>query len=574
MKNMKKEVKLSCAVLAIFTLFLIGFTTTVATVSRDPVQSKHGMVVSVSPIASEVGVEILKKGGNAIDAAVAVGFALCVTWPEAGNLGADGFMIVHHAETDETVAIDYRAMAPLRSHRDMYLDSSGEIIPKIANVGHLSAAVPGAVAGLFEALERYGTMSPEEVLAPSIDLAEKGFPIDAFLARSLSRAEPLLSQFPESKRIFLRDGDFYEKGDVFVQPDLADTLRMLASRGASGFYEGKVPSLVAEEMARGGGIIDEEDFKEYKVVVREPVRGDYRGHGIAAMPPPSSGGTILVEMLNMVEHENLTASGHNTAETIHSVAEVMRRAYADRAEFMADADFSPVPMRGLTSKKYAEYRRKDVDSEKATSSSEVGAGDPFPFESENTTHFSVIDRHGNAVSNTYTLKSLFGSGVTIPGAGFLMNNEMDNFTIKVGVPNIFGLIQSEDNIIEPRKRPLSSMSPTIVFKDGKVRLVTGSPGGSTIINTVFQVVMNVVDHGLGAQDAVDATRFHHQWLPDELVYEEGGLDAKVTKALELKGHAIQTRPSIGDAHSILVDMQTGVRFGAADQRRGGKAVGH
>ncbi len=561
------------AVLTVVVL-LATLTSTQATESRAPVRGEHGMVVSVSPIASRIGVEILRQGGNAIDAAVAVGFALCVTWPEAGNLGADGFMIVHHAATGETVAIDYRAMAPLRAHRDMYLDPQGEIVPEIANVGHLSAAVPGAVAGLIEALDRYGTMEPRDVLAPAIELAADGFPIDFFVARSISRAEPLLSRFPESKRIFLRDGDLYEPGEVLVQPDLAATLRLIAEHGARGFYEGTVPRLVAEEMARGGGIIGEKDFAEYRALVREPVTGRYRGHTIAAMPPPSSGGAAVVEMLNMIEPADIAAAGHNSPTTIHLLAEVMRRAYADRAEFMADADFSPVPVAGLISKKYAMQRRVGIDATRATPSSEIGAGNPLPFESENTTHFSVVDRDGNAVSNTYTLKSLFGSGVTIPGTGFVMNNEMDNFTVKVGVPNAFGLIQSEDNVIEPRKRPLSSMSPTIVLENGKVRLVTGSPGGSTIINTVLQVIMNVIDHDLGAQDAVDAPRVHHQWIPDQLVYEAGGLPGDVRAALEARGHALRARPSLGDAHTILVDADTGLRLGAADPRRGGQAIGY
>ncbi len=532
------------------------------------------MVVSVSPIASRIGVDILRQGGNAIDAAVAVGFALCVTWPEAGNLGADGFMVVHHAQTGDSVAIDYRAMAPLGSHRDMYLDARGEIVPDIANVGHLSAAVPGTVAGLLEALDRYGTLDRQTVLGPAIALAEQGFPVDQFLARSIARAEPLLSRFAESRRIFLRDGDLRAPGEMLVQPDLADTLRLIAEHGAAGFYEGRVARLVAEEMRRGGGIIDEKDFAEYRTIVRPPVQGTYRDHTIFAMPPPSSGGAILVEMLNMVEPENLGALGHNSAETVHRLAEVMRRAYADRAEFMADADFSPVPVGGLISKRYSAQRRADIDPARATSSDEVRSGDPLPFETENTTHFSVVDREGNAVSNTYTLKSLFGSGVTVPGAGFVMNNEMDNFTIKVGVPNVFGLIQSEANVIEPRKRPLSSMSPTIVLEDGAVRLVTGSPGGATIINTVFQVIMNVVDHGMNVQDAVDAPRVHHQWLPDRLVFEDDGLCQDVQDALEAKGHVLQARRSLGDAHTILVDPQTGARLGAADPRRGGQAVGH
>jgi len=554
-------------------VLLVGLEPIGRSASRQPVQGRRGMVVSVSRPASEAGSEILKKGGNAVDAAVAVGFALAVTWPAAGNLGADGFMVIHGA-TGKNVAIDYRAMAPHRATRDMFLDEQGNVRLDLLRMGHLSSGVPGAVAGLLLALDTHGTMDRRTVLAPAIRLAEEGFEVDQYLATSLREAEDRLSAFPESRRIFLRDGQYYEAGDRFVQPELAAVLRLIADQGAKGFYEGHVARLIADEMKRGGGLIDEEDLRGYQALEREPVVGTYRGRTIVSMPPPSSGGTALVEMLNMVEPYDLASLGHNSSAHLHLITEVMKRAYADRAEFMADADFAPVPVRGLISKAYAEIRRKGIDAMRTTPSTEIRAGDPLPYESESTTHFSIVAPDGSAVSNTYTLKSLYGSGVTIPGAGFLMNNEMDNFTVKVGEPNAFGLIQAEANAIEPRKRPLSSMTPTIVLENGQARLVVGSPGGATIINTVFQVIMNVVDFGLNAQEAVDAPRIHHQWLPDVLVYERHGLVRDVQDALRQRGHTLQERSMIGDAHIIVVDTKSGLRFGGADPRRGGHAIGY
>ena len=559
--------------LALVAVLLVALGSTVRPASREPVQGRQAMVVSVSRHASEAGVEILKKGGNAVDAAVAVGFALAVTWPAAGNLGADGFMVIHGA-TGKNVAIDYRAMAPRRASRDMFLDEKGGVKLDLLRMGHLSAGVPGAVAGLLLALESHGTLDRATVLAPAIRLAAEGFEVDQYLATSIREAETRLSPFPESRRIFLRDGKFYEPGDRLVQPELAVSLRLIAEQGAKGFYEGRVARLIADEMRKGGGIIDEEDLRGYRALERQPVTGTYRGHTIVSMPPPSSGGAALVEMLNMVEPYDLASLGHNSSAHLHLVAEVMKRAYADRAEFMADSDFAPVPVRGLVSKRYAEIRRKGIDPMRATPSAEIRAGDPLPFESEATTHFSVVAPDGSAVSNTYTLKSLFGSGVTIPGTGFIMNDEMDNFTVKVGEPNTFGLIQAAANAIEPGKRPLSSMTPSIVLKDGRVRLVAGTPGGSTIINTVFQLVMNVVDFGLDAQEAVDASRIHHQWLPDILAYERNGMVRDVQGALKSRGHALEERRAIGDAHIIVVDDKSGLRLGGADPRRGGHAVGY
>jgi len=542
--------------------------------SRPPVRARQGMVVSASPIASEVGVAILKKGGNAVDAAVAVGFTLAVTYPSAGNLGGGGFMVLHLAGSGKQVAIDYRETAPQKAHRDMFLDDKNEVVPELSTIGHLSAAVPGSVAGLLLALEKYGRLDRRAVLEPAIRLAEVGFPVSDVLADSLRRAATRLGRFSESKRVFLREGRYFEEVEILVQKDLGATLRRIAEQGAGGFYEGPVARLIAEEMRRGGGLISEDDLKRYRPVEREPVRGTYRGHTVVSMPPSSSGGTILIEMLNMVEPMDLAALGHNSSAYLHVLAEVMKRAYADRAQFMGDADFTSVPVRGLTSKAYAERRGRGIDPARATPSGELGAGDPLAFESFETTHFSVMDSEGGAVSNTYTLNAGYGSGVSVTGAGFLLNDNMDNFASKRGAPNAYGLIQAEANLIGPGKRPLSSMSPTIVLREGKVLLVAGTPGGPTITNTVFQVLLNVLDHHFDVQQAVDAARIHHQWLPDEIRFEKGGLVRDVEEALKARGHALKAQELIGDAHSIYVDPETGVRMGGADPRRGGRAIGY
>ena len=558
----------------IFLICLASLDAPVWTASRAPVRGAHGMVVSTSPIASEVGIDVMKNGGNAVDAAVAVGFALAVTHPSAGNIGGGGFLAFHDAASGENFTYDYREMAPVRAHRDMYVDEAGEIVPELSTVGHLSAGVPGTVAGLLLALEKHGRLVRQTVLAPAIRLAEEGFPVSYALSESLKAAAPLLSRFPESRRIFLRNGNYFEEGEILVQKELGATLRLISELGAPGFYEGRVAALVAEEMKNGGGSITEEDLKSYRAVEREPIVGTYRGHTIVSMGPPSSGGVILLEMLNMVEPEDLSYWGRNSSKYVHLLAEVMKRAFADRAHYLGDADFAPVPFRGLISKEYAHKRRADINPDRTTLASDLGPGDPLPFETEDTTHFSVIDREGNAVANTYTLNGGYGSGLTVPGAGFLLNNEMDDFSSKPGVPNQYGLIQGEANSIGPRKRPLSAMTPTIVLKDGKVLLVTGSPGGPTIINTVFQIVLNVIDHKLNVQQAVDSPRFHHQWLPDVLRYEEHGLVRDVEEALRAKGHTLAPRTSIGDAHSIYVDPETEIRLGAADPRMDGKAVGY
>ena len=558
--------------IALLTLFALVTGTTQAA-SRLPARSDGGMVVSVSEISSGVGVEIMNAGGNAIDAAVAVAFSLAVTWPSAGNLGGGGFMVIYLADEQRATAIDYREMAPRQAHRDMYLDPDGNVIEGGPTDGHLSVAVPGTVAGLVYALEKYGRLPLKTVIAPAISLAQDGFPVSDYLEASLERAEERLGSHPESSRLFLRDGRGYQAGDLFVQPDLAATLARIAQSGNDGFYAGKTADLIVAEMHRGGGLINQEDLKGYAPRERVPVQGSYRGHRVISMPPPSSGGTILIEMLNMMEPLNVPELGLLSSDQVHNVAEVMKRAFADRAEFMGDPDFVDVPVAGLTSKPYAAERRSTISQAHTTAAGDLGAGDPWGYESEETTHFSVIDSQGNAVSNTYTLNYSYGSGVTVTGAGFLLNNIMDNFAAKQGVPNGSGLIQGEANSIAAGKRPLSSMTPSIVLEGDDVRLVVGTPGGPTIINTVFQIIMNVLDHGLDPQQAVDLPRFHHQWLPDTIFHEERGLAKDVVQALEEKGHALETRTSIGDAQAIYIDPETGRRYGGADPRRGGKAVG-
>lgn len=435
------------------------------------------MVASTHEIASRVGVEILQRGGNAVDAAVAVALALAVVHPAAGNLGGGGFMLIRMADGRASV-IDYREMAPARAHRDMYVDEKGDVVPEASTVGHRAVAVPGTVAGLALALEKYGTMSWADVCRPAERLAREGVVLTHFEAESLRRAARLLERFPESRRIFLRDGRYYEEGEIFRQPDLAETLRRLIERGPREFYEGETARRIVAEMEAGGGLITLDDLKNYRAIERAPLRTTYRGYEILTVPPPSSGGVALIEMLHILEGFDLRALGHNSADYVHLLVEAMRRAFADRARFLGDPDFARIPVKGLTSRRYAEALRRTIDMNRATPSAALAPGDAFAYESEHTTHFTVVDAMGNVVANTYTLNGSYGSGVTVRGAGFLLNNEMDDFTSKPGVPNMFGLLQSEANQIGPRKRPLSAMTPTIVLRDGKPYFALGSPGGA------------------------------------------------------------------------------------------------
>lgn len=526
----------------------------------QPVSAEHGMVVSASGLASDVGVRILRDGGNAVDAAVAVGLALAVVYPQAGNLGGGGFLLLRQAG-GRAVALDFREVAPARASKDLYLDSEGQVIPEASLVGHRAAGVPGTVAGLGMALRKYGRLSWARVVEPARRLAAEGFPVSPNLARALRSR--LLSRFPESRRIFQREGRYYEAGEVFKQPELAATLERLQRRGPEELYTGRTAELLAREMSEHGGLITKRDLRAYRPVEREPLRGTFRGYEILTMPPPSSGGIALLEMLNVLERRPDTPS---EALRFHYLIETMRRAFADRSHFPADPAFVKVPAAGLTSKAYAAELFRSINPQRATPSTEVRHGDPAAYESPQTTHYSVVDAAGNLAAVTYTLNGSFGCGVTVKGAGFLLNNEMDDFTAKPGVPNLFGLIQGEQNSIQPGKRPLSSMTPTLLTR-GKLRMAVGSPGGPTIINTVLQVVLNVTERGMNLQEAVNAPRLHHQWLPDEVVYEPDGLAEATRRALEQMGHRLAARPRrLGDAAAVLIDPATGARLGAADPR--------
>jgi gamma-glutamyltranspeptidase/glutathione hydrolase len=552
-----------------------------ALISRNvrfhPVIGQHGMVAAQDAIAAQVGVEILKKNGNAIDAAVATGFALAVTHPQAGNLGGGGFMLISLASEKKTIAIDYREMAPLAASRDLFIGADGDVDQDKARFSHASAGVPGTVAGLIHVLEKYGTMQLADVLAPAIKLAEDGFEIPRGLAFAMTGSALRFAKDPSSAAYFLHpDGRPYQPGDHFRQPDLAKTLRTIAEKGHDGFYKGWVADSIVAEMKTGNGLITLEDLEGYRVVEREPVRGTYRGFEIFSMPPPSSGGTHLVQMLNMLEGYDLAEAGHNSADYIHRLVESMRRAYADRAEHMGDPDFWDVPVAGLTSKAYAARLREGMDLERASKSSDISAGTPTPAESEQTTHFSVMDAEGNAVANTYTLNFGFGSGYSVDGAGFLLNNEMDDFASKPGVPNAYGLIGGEANAIEARKRPLSSMTPTIVMREGASFLATGSPGGSTIITVVMQILLNVIDFDMNIAEATAAPRIHHQWLPD-LVYSERGVSPDTLRLLEERGFLLPKGDDgkvkqriLGRANSIL--RRDGYLFGSADPRAADGAI--
>lgn len=544
-------------------------------------RANHAMVASTSAIASRIGSDVMRKGGNAVDAAVAVGFALAVTWPSAGNLGGGGFMLIRTAD-GKAEAIDYRERAPLAATRDMYLDAQGNVIRGLSVQGYKAVAVPGTVAGLALAHKRHGRLPWSELVEPARKLAGEGFDVNFHLARSLryNSTTEKLAPFADSRRIFQRNGRHYEPGERLVQPELAATLGRI-KKSPRDFYDGETARLIVADMSLNGGIISAADLESYTPTVREPLRGTYRGHEILTMPPPSSGGIALLEMLNMLEPLDLASMGWHSSRYIHTVVEVMRRSFADRAEFLGDTDFVKVPVAQLISRDYAAARRAGIDPAKASSSREVGAGTPAADDRPQTTHFSIVDREGNVVSNTYTLNDSYGSGVTARGTGVLLNNEMDDFTTKPGTPNDYELIQGEANAIEPRKRPLSSMTPTIVTKDGKVRFAVGSPGGPTIINTVLHVVLNVVDFGMNIQQAIDAPRFHHQWLPDHIYWEAFGINPDVRASLERMGHKFRpiagmttTPGEIGDAHAIAIEQTTGIRTGASDPRLGGAPVGH
>ena len=533
-----------------------------------PVIAKNGMVASQEELATQAGLEVLKEGGNAIDAAVTMGFTLAVTLPRAGNLGGGGFMLIHLADAKETIAIDYREKAPLAATRDMFLDQNGEVDVEKSRFSHLAVGVPGTVAGMVMVLEKYGTISLVRALQPAIELAENGFPVDEDLRNTLILAKDRMQASPASMEIFYQEGDVYEVGEILVQKDLAKSLKLIARDGAEAFYQGAIASAIVADMEANGGLITKEDLANYQPVIRQPIRGNYRGYEIYSMPPPSSGGVHLVQMLNILEKFPIRFFGHNTAKTIHLMAETMKLAYADRFKFLGDSDFVPVPINRLISKSYADVLRTKINPNRAIPSREILPGETNQLinESTETTHYSVIDRYGNAVANTYTLNFSYGTRLTVPGTGILLNNEMDDFTAKLGVPNAFGLIGGELNAIEPEKRMLSSMTPTIVIGEGKPFLVTGSPGGSRIITTTLQVIMNIIDHQMNIAEATNAVRVHHQWLPDKLRVEKG-LNGDTIELLTEKGHQVVVGNAMGSTQSVMsID---GVLYGASDPRKPG-----
>ena len=537
---------------------------------REPVRARKAMVVAQEPNATDAGVAVLKAGGNAVDAAVAVAFALSVTHPFAGNLGGGGFLLARFADGRSTF-IDFRETAPGASTHDMYLDADGKPT-RDSLVGWRAAGVPGTVRGLELAHKKYGRKPWAQLVQPAIDFAANGVELSYTQAKSICGAAKLLEQFPESKRIFLTPNGCLEAGEKFAQPELAQTLRRIARDGAKDFYEGEIARRLAAEMKANGGLITLDDLRNYRAVERKPLEGKYKGYGIVTSPPPSSGGVAMIEMLGMLEGTGYEKGGAGSAATTHFLAEAMRRAYADRAEFLGDADFAHVPVKGLLNPKYIAGLRATIDPAHATPSSAIGHGDAMAYESGETTHFNVIDAEGNAVSLTYTLNGGYGNGVTVPGLGFLLNNEMDDFAAKPGSPNLFGLIQGEANAIAPRKRPLSSMTPTIVTRDGKLYMVIGAPGGGRIINGVTEVLLNVLDFGMDVQQAVDQPRLHHQWKPDRISLERG-FSPDTIAILRQMGHEVDPDGgAVASVEALLVDG--GWIQGAQNGRSNGKAAGY
>ncbi len=562
---------------------------TVAAAPLRPTHAPHAIVTSVHELASRAGVEMLRSGGNAVDGAVATGFALAVVHPQAGNLGGGGFLLLRNAN-GETHFIDFREKAPAAATENMYLDAQGNVIPESSKessvVGYKSIGIPGTVAGLVYAERKYGKLSLEKVMAPAIKLARDGFPLAYEDTQDLKKDE-YLAQFPESKRIFLRDGNYYQPGELLKQPELARTLERIA-KDPDTFYHGAMARELAATIHQGGGLVTAADLAAYEVKEREPIRGSYRGYDIISAPPPSSGGVALVEILNILEGFDLAKFGNRSAGAIHLEAEAFRRAFYDRADFMGDPDFAKVPVAQLIDKEYAAAWRDSIDPNHASVSKDLKRPSIFSElervaesrptavtirEPENTTHYSVVDAEGNAVSVTTTLNDSFGSRVTAAGLGFLLNDEMDDFAAKPGVPNAYGLIEGPANAIGPGKRPLSAMTPTIVLKDGKLFLVLGSPGGPTIITTVANILIGVVDFSLDIEESVNAPRFHHQWLPDQILVEDR-LSPDTMSVLRSKGHKLIVRHFWGDGECIMIDPKTGERLGASDGRNNGKAVGY
>lgn len=535
-------------------------------------RSRNGMVSSASDLATKVGVEILQKGGNAVDAAVAVGFVLAVTYPAAGNLGGGGF-IVYYRNDGFTTTIDFREKAPSNAHRDMYLDSLGNPLTILSQQGATSVGVPGSVDGLIYTHQKYGKLKFSEVIDPAIKLAKNGFRLSYDLARSINSNYHNFIKYESSKKIFTKNGEKFQEGDLFVQKDLAKTLELIKKYGRKGFYEGKTAELIVKQIQELGGFITLEDLKNYRCIERQPVRGTYRGYEVISMGPPSSGGVAVIEALNILENLNLDKEDYNSSRYIHYLIETLKRIYFDRAEYLGDSDFVYVPVQKLISKEYAKRLFGQINRDKATELEDVNTKNAFDYESPETTHYSVIDKDGNAVSVTTTINSSYGSSIVVDGAGFLLNNEMDDFSIKPGVQNQFGLIGKEANAIAPNKRMLSSMTPTIILKDKKPFLIVGSPGGSMIITSVLQVILNIIDFKMDLFRAVSFPRIHHQMIPDEVYFEDYALSEDVIKKLESYGHKFKKRNYIGWINAILVDDENKFYYGMTDPRGFGLAMG-
>ncbi len=535
---------------------------------QHPVLGRSGMVAAQNRSSAAVGAQVLADGGNAVDAAIATGFSLAVTLPRAGNLGGGGFMLIHDAATDENIAIDYREMAPQKATRDMYLDDNGDVDTTRSRFSHLASGVPGTVSGFYNAHQKFGRLSWKRLLQPAIDQARDGIVVSYDMSNYLNQRQSHLCRNATACAYYYKaDGTAYQPGDLFVQSDLANSLQLIADQGPDAFYKGAIAELIVAEMTRGGGLVDAASLAAYTPAIREVITGSYRGYDIVTMPPTSSGGVHVLQMLNILEHFPVTEMGSGSADSVHLLAEVARLAYADRSQHLGDADFYDVPVEWLTSKAYGKQLAATIDMIKARNSSDVSPGVEPMHESDDTTHFSVMDKDGNVVSNTYTLNFSFGSGIAVPGAGFLLNNEMDDFAAKPGVMNAFGMLGGDANAIAAGKRPLSSMTPVIVFADGEPWFATGSPGGSRIITAVLQMVVNVIDHGMNLAEASDAPRMHHQWFPDVL-YLEPGFSPDTIRLLQQRGHDVQqSQNSSGSTQSVA--YRDGVFRGASDTRRPG-----
>jgi gamma-glutamyltranspeptidase/glutathione hydrolase len=534
---------------------------------HHPVYGKFGMVTAQNRVPAEIGARVLEDGGSAVDAAVAIGFAIAVTLPRAGNIGGGGFMLVYDAASGETIAIDYREMAPLAATRDMFLDEHGNADPELSRNSHKASAVPGTVAGLYLAHQKFGRLPWRRLIEPAIDLARNGIVVTHDYATTMGKNLPRNCRNEATCDYFYKPGKVpYEMGERLVQADLADSLQLIADQGPDVFYRGAIAEKIVAEMHAGGGLIDMASLAAYKPVIREPLRNNYRGYDVVAMPPTSSGGVHVLQALNILEHFPIREMGSGSADEAHVLVEVMRLIYADRSEHLGDPDFYAVPIDWLSSERYAAELAATIDLKKARPSTEVKPGVPVQAESEDTTHFSVIDLDGNVVSNTYTLNTSYGSGISVRGAGFLLNNEMEDFVSKPGVPNVYGLLGGEANAVEANKRPLSSMSPVIVFRDGKPWFATGSPGGARIISTVLQMIVNVIDHGMGLAEASAAPRLHHQWFPDEVMLERG-YSPDTIRILEDRGHKVIRAGSIFTSLQTVGLKDDGLYQGASDPRR-------